>query len=563
MVSVVSVGIISVLAAKRAQDQSAEQTMRLLCDNRAYSIETYLRSVEESVDMLSHLAQDSMDTGVLKANGAENLAGSGAGLTAPLRTRAQQEALDRYLREYLSDIELVFQTEANYTRGVAAFYCRLSPQLSQEETGFLYSRINLEAFEKIPPTVLADYAPDDDAHVAWYYRPYERGKASWLDPYDNENLGIRMQSYVTPLYCSGTFLGVLGMDISYDTLVYQLRDLHVFETGYAYLLDGSGDVIYHPWLEYGTKLAERDSTLAEELAQMRGYQKSDSLLRYELDGVQKYMCFTTLRNGMLLVVCAPAFEINEPWLRMSEHILFATYAILIVFVAVVIILMKRVTQPLRSLTSAAKSLSEGNYNVELECSRKDEVGVLTRAFQQLVEHLKAYITDLNSLAYQDAMTGVKNKGAFALFCSRENDLIAAGEMPELGLVMLDCNDLKRINDLYGHEKGDAYLRNACLLICECFPHSPVFRMGGDEFAVVLQGASYAEREELLRRFDAAAAQKKAAAGEPWEHVSIAKGFAVYDPALDCGVEDVLRRADELMYAHKRECKAAARGGNIL
>ena len=137
MVSVVSVGIISVLAAKRAQDQSAEQTMRLLCDNRAYSIETYLRSVEESVDMLSHLAQDSMDTGVLKANGAENLAGSGAGLTAPLRTRAQQEALDRYLREYLSDIELVFQTEANYTRGVAAFYCRLSPQLSQEETGFI------------------------------------------------------------------------------------------------------------------------------------------------------------------------------------------------------------------------------------------------------------------------------------------------------------------------------------------------------------------------------------------------------------------------------------------
>ena len=558
LVSVVSVGIISVIAAKRAQDKSAEQTMRLLCDNRAYSIETYLSSVEESVNMLSRLAQDSMDAGVLRKQGAENLTGSGAGMAAPRRSAAQQAELDRYLHGYLSGIEGVFQTAANYTRGVAAFYYRISPELSAEETGFLYSRIGLDAFEKLPLTELENYAPDDEAHVAWYYVPYERGKACWLDPYDNDNLGIRMQSYVTPLYRAGSFLGVLGMDISYDTLVNQIRDLQVFETGYAYLLDSSGAILYHPWLEYRSKLADHDPALASELARMLDSGNSGSLLQYRLEGVRKYMCFTTLRNGMTLAVCAPASEINETWLRLSERILFAAYAILLVFIAAAVFLMRRVTRPLKSLAAAAKSLSEGDYNVELDCSRTDEVGVLTRAFQELVEHLKTYITDLNSKAYQDAMTGVKNKGAFALFSSMENDAIAAGNEAGLALVMLDCNDLKRINDLHGHEKGDVYLRNACLLICETFPHSPVFRMGGDEFVVVLQGAAYAEREELLRQFDAAAERKNAAAGEPWERVSIAKGVAVYDPALDRGVEDVLRRADERMYAHKRECKSAAR-----
>ena len=186
------------------------------------------------------------------------------------------------------------------------------------------------------------------------------------------------------------------------------------------------------------------------------------------------------------------------------------------------------------------------------------MGVLTSAFQRLVEHLRIYINDLNSRAYQDALTGVKNKGAYNVSARMLNDAIRLappGKEPEFALVMLDCNDLKKINDQYGHDKGDFYLRTACELICRVFTHSPVFRMGGDEFAVILQKDDYQARHELLRLFDKYSHEVNACAAQPWEQTHIAKGIAEYNPKKDLSVESVLQRADENMYADKKRSKA--------
>ena len=536
LVSVVSVGLISVLATKRAVEESVDTDLGLLCENRAYSINRYLGSVEQSVDMVSRLAIDKLDGTMLRFD-------------------APREETDNYLHGYLKEIETVFHTVANYTEGTVAFYYRINPEFSQDEKGFFYSRIGQENFKITALTVIEDYDPDDETHVAWYYVPMARGAASWLDPYDNENLGIRMVSYVTPLYYGDSFLGVIGMDIDYDTLVSQIRDIRLYDSGYACLMDSDGNIIYHPRQESGGDMEAVESAERAQIERMREEESSERMIRYTLDGVRKYMCFTTLRNGMKLVVCAPTKEINETWLAMSRNILFTAALILIVFAAIAVAVMKRSTKPLQSLTEAAEALSKGNYDVKLEYSGDDEVGVLTGVFRQMAAHLKNYIDDLNSRAYQDAMTGVKNKGAFAVFSAQENACIAESDVPPaFALVMLDCNNLKMINDRFGHEKGDSYLRNACLLICEVFPHSPVFRMGGDEFLVVLQGGAYADRSELLDRFDHETERVNASASQPWERVSIAKGMAEFDPAIDRTVEDVMRRADVLMYEHKRLSK---------
>ena len=65
--------------------------------------------------------------------------------------------------------------------------------------------------------------------------------------------------------------------------------------------------------------------------------------------------------------------------------------------------------------------------------------------------------------------------------------------------VFDCDNLKQINDQNGHDKGDIYIRAASQLICRVFAHSPVFRIGGDEFAVVLQNEDFINREDLIRR----------------------------------------------------------------
>jgi diguanylate cyclase (GGDEF)-like protein len=117
--------------------------------------------------------------------------------------------------------------------------------------------------------------------------------------------------------------------------------------------------------------------------------------------------------------------------------------------------------------------------------------------------------------------------------------------------VFDCDNLKYINDTYGHDKGDVYLTNASKLICRIFKHSPVFRIGGDEFAVILQGDDLNAREELLAEFRKIRAEICQAAENDWEQVNVTLGIAVYDSENDPAVIDVARRADQQMYENKR------------
>lgn len=118
---------------------------------------------------------------------------------------------------------------------------------------------------------------------------------------------------------------------------------------------------------------------------------------------------------------------------------------------------------------------------------------------------------------------------------------------EFAIVILDVNDLKQINDEEGHQAGDEHLRDACRVICEIFSHSPVFRVGGDEFAVVAQGRGYAAIDDLVARVidhNTEAMQNGGAV--------IACGMAKYED--DPSASYVFERADINMYDNKRMLK---------
>jgi diguanylate cyclase (GGDEF)-like protein len=218
---------------------------------------------------------------------------------------------------------------------------------------------------------------------------------------------------------------------------------------------------------------------------------------------------------------------------------------------------RRITRPLQALTEAAEQLDRGNYDFRLDYNGNDEVGRLTRTFKRLAGNMKEHISDLNKRVYIDALTSVKNKGAFADAMEAMQVRIDGDKTGEAFAVgMFDCDDLKRINDQYGHDKGDLYLKTACRLICRVFQHSPVFRVGGDEFAVILKGSDYENRAALVRRFEADREALCAAAQDRWEQVHVAMGIAEYDPQVDAAAMDVVRRADKLMYANKRMRKEA-------
>ena len=153
-------------------------------------------------------------------------------------------------------------------------------------------------------------------------------------------------------------------------------------------------------------------------------------------------------------------------------------------------------------------------------------------------------------AIRDELTGVRNKNAFQDYESDLQKRVNAEEIDEFAIVMCDLNDLKKINDTQGHKAGDKYIKDSCKMICRVYTHSPVFRIGGDEFVVVLFGEDYENREALLEDFRNQIEENV----KNESIIIVATGMAVYDPEKDDRVTSVFERADDLMYENKRNLK---------
>lgn len=152
-------------------------------------------------------------------------------------------------------------------------------------------------------------------------------------------------------------------------------------------------------------------------------------------------------------------------------------------------------------------------------------------------------------AYKDALTNVKNKLAYLETLAELETDIESGKLTEYGVAVFDVNGLKAINDTLGHDVGDEYIKNGCSLICRLFEHSPIFRIGGDEFVAILRGDDYARREELVEAF-----RKRIDENRENGSVIVASGLAVYDALTDDSYNDVFKRADKDMYRQKRALK---------
>ncbi|SEP76293.1 diguanylate cyclase (GGDEF) domain-containing protein [Lachnospiraceae bacterium RM5] len=156
-------------------------------------------------------------------------------------------------------------------------------------------------------------------------------------------------------------------------------------------------------------------------------------------------------------------------------------------------------------------------------------------------------------AYKDALTSIGNKSAYNREISKLNERIKEG-LKDFAVVMADINDLKKINDEHGHKMGDMYIKGCCHLICDVFKHSPVFRIGGDEFVVILTGNDFMARKELVKSLRAA--YKKAYENNEladWEKYSASVGIAEY-ASDDDSYELVFKRADKHMYEEKKAFK---------
>ena len=164
--------------------------------------------------------------------------------------------------------------------------------------------------------------------------------------------------------------------------------------------------------------------------------------------------------------------------------------------------------------------------------------------QEYAHMLSVARTEANT----DTLTGVKNKHAYVDIEARMDRMIEDGEVPEFAIVVLDLNGLKEINDTLGHAEGDNYLKRGCELICKVFKHSPVYRIGGDEFSVIAQGIDYENIDKLMKKLE-----KKNIENKKKKDVVVAGGMSRFNQ--NDSFSDVFERADHNMYENKKKLKS--------
>ena len=237
-----------------------------------------------------------------------------------------------------------------------------------------------------------------------------------------------------------------------------------------------------------------------------------------------------------------------------------------------------IVKPINQISRAAAkyktddpSASSGLFEA-IKIKKRDEIGVLANSIKKMGQDINAQIAELisvnrqlsdsrrevhemNELANKDSLTGIRNRLAYDEDLKRLNISIAEGGA-RFGIAMIDLNYLKKINDTWGHERGNDALIKICKMICETFVHSPVFRIGGDEFAVILENSDYDNAASLIEIFKEKAAAAEANTNlQPWERTSAAIGSSMFDPEIDDSADDVFRRADKEMYEAKKKMKS--------
>lgn len=305
----------------------------------------------------------------------------------------------------------------------------------------------------------------------------------------------------------------------------------------------------------------------------------------------------TVEYGWLITSCAPVYNSNGEVvcyaavdLSMNEvyeterHFLYILAVLLLGITAVIciifIIFVKyKIVRPINLLSEAAgqyrhKQVSDAHNEFgALKIHTGDELEILLGSMVQMEKDIDNYIDnltktkaqlstarqhadDMHELAHMDSLTGIRNRLAYDKEMERLDNDIENGYL-RFGIAMIDLNYLKYTNDTYGHKCGNAAIIKLSRMICDVFKHSPVFRIGGDEFAVILKNHDFDHIEHLVDEFES---RIDSIADDtsipPSDKVSAALGYAIFNSETDKSADDVFKRADTNMYERKKAMKAA-------
>ena len=235
----------------------------------------------------------------------------------------------------------------------------------------------------------------------WYQNAVEKeGEVIWTEPYDDALTGEPVISAAKGIYRYDDFVGVAGIDVSTGTLLNLLADIEIGENGYAIVVDQNGTLITSPDpSRIGENISE-EHFFAEMLAQ-----GDQGVIESNFDGKEVIIGFikNPTTNWYLAGVIDKS-EFAEKANVIIPPILLSLFIVLTITIIAAAFVTNRITKPISQLQQAMKTVEEGDLTASFSLQRQDELGMLSRSFNHMVNEMRTVINRIseNSLKIADA-----------------------------------------------------------------------------------------------------------------------------------------------------------------
>ena len=415
LVSTFICGAISIVNSVSTSYEDSQQEMQLKCVSQSDELDTMMQNVSQSVEMVYSIA-------VAKLEHAASF-------------RTSKDYVDTYTKQMLP----ILMQSAQNTKGALTAYIRYNPECTEPTSGLFLTRDNRDSeFESVTPTDFSMYDPSDVEHVGWYYIPVQNGKETWMEPYLNSNIGVYMISYVIPIEVDGESIGIIGMDIDFSEFTDTIDSLSIFDSGYGFLVNESGKVMYHKDLEIGSNLADADSGLQSVVDALGNEQTEETAVSYTYQGKDKVMYYKTLENGMKFVLTAPKTELQEKSRQLAKQIFGGAAFAMILTIIIGTVLGFTITKPITQIDGIVKQTAEFEFasnpaNQHLY-KRKDETGRMAislhnmrKNLRQMVANIRHVYTDLKNTTEQLSDTTKRVREMSSVNTDTTQELAAARE----------------------------------------------------------------------------------------------------------------------------------------
>lgn len=379
----------------------------------------------------------------------------------------------------------------------------------------------------------------------WYIKAVSEEKLIFTEAFVNASKDKLIITIAQPVYNSNNqLLGVVGGDISMHNIIGLVDTIRFKENGYAFLIDGKGNILAHPNYEYDYTSELKNINEVSEGVNDFIIQNNSVITTITLDGIEGNFAYRPIEDTDWIVgIFIPLDEYMSSEILFLRIFIITLISSLMVFIVLFWLQKRYFYNPIVLLDRDVQKINiEDNIDYRVPVIAKDPFVMLRETINVGLNKTQEYFSQLVYLSYHDQLTGLYNRRFF------EEELIRLDvkENLPITIVIVDVNGLKLINDSFGHKVGDELLKRVAEVLKKgCRSEDVISRIGGDEFVILLPNTNAHQTKQIINGIHAICSKEKVESVD----LSISFGWETKHHEQE-DIMEIFKKAEDYMYNNK-------------